>query len=218
MMIVILGAVSACIFFALEINERKSDAASLLKATSNSHNDVQELNASINSITQLNHTVHFALTSIQSLNNSFNQRASQNQLSTDNTIQQLNNVILQIIQSIAVLSCAALPPSSSSGYYWVKSSNDTAVRVYCDMTKVCGNITGGWMRVAELNMSNSDQQCPSELIEHNNSDIRTCTRPTVQTTQTSLFSPSNGLSYSKVCGSVITYQYGYINPFHLEAV
>lgn len=74
------------------------------------------------------------------------------------------------------------------------------------------------MRVAELNMSNSDQQCPSELIEHNNSDIRTCTRPTVQTTQTSLFFPSNGLSYSKVCGLVIAYQYGYINPFHLEAV
>ena len=37
-------------------------------------------------------------------------------------------------------SCAALSPSSPSGYYWVNASKGSAVRVYCDMTRSCGNV------------------------------------------------------------------------------
>ena len=44
-------------------------------------------------------------------------------------------------------SCRDLLPYSPSGYYWVRASNGSVVRVYCDMTLLCGNITGGWMRV-----------------------------------------------------------------------
>ena len=46
-------------------------------------------------------------------------------------------------------SCSALPTSCSSGYYWVRSHNGTAVQVYCNTDRVCGcNSTGGWTRVA----------------------------------------------------------------------
>jgi len=51
-----------------------------------------------------------------------------------------------------------LHPGLSSGYYWVRSHNGTAVQVYCDMDRVCGcNSTGGFTRVANLNMSNPAQ-------------------------------------------------------------
>ena len=45
------------------------------------------------------------------------------------------------------------------------------MRVYCDMTLLCGNITGGWMRVAELNMTDTSQQCPGELMEMKDNNI-----------------------------------------------
>ena len=73
-----------------------------------------------------------------------------------------------------VRSCAFLPLSSPSGYYWVRASNDSAVRVYCDMTRSCGGVTGGWMRVAELDMTNSSHQCPSGLRQRNDPTVHTC--------------------------------------------
>ena len=51
-------------------------------------------------------------------------------------------------------SCQAIhmfQPSFTSGYYWVRSSNGSSVRVYCDMTMSCGTVTGGLTRVAILN-------------------------------------------------------------------
>ena len=71
-----------------------------------------------------------------------------------------------------VPTCAALPSSSPSGYYSVRTSNGSAVRVYCDMTRSCGNgVTGGWMRVVELDMTNNSHQCPSGLRQHTESSI-----------------------------------------------
>ena len=57
-------------------------------------------------------------------------------------------------------SCQAIhifQPSSTSGYYWVSSSNGSSVRVYCDMTKSCGTLTGGLTRVALLNNETRSQ-------------------------------------------------------------
>ena len=51
-------------------------------------------------------------------------------------------------------------PSASSGYYWLRSANGSAVRVFCDMTLTCKGVGGGWMQVAKLNMTNSSHQCP----------------------------------------------------------
>ena len=69
-------------------------------------------------------------------------------------------------------SCAALPPCNPSGYYWVRASNGSAVRVYCDMTRSCGGVTGGWMRVAELDMTDRSQQCPSGLRQQTDGNKR----------------------------------------------
>ena len=52
------------------------------------------------------------------------------------------------------LQVSLINSSSLSGYYWVKASNSSAVHVYCDMTRSCGGVTGGWTRVAYLQFEN----------------------------------------------------------------
>ncbi len=84
-----------------------------------------------------------------SMNSSQVEEILQNIAALQTQIQQFFDVLGRPGQypTFPASSCAALPPSSPSGYYWVRASNGSAVRVYCDMTFTCGNITGGWMRV-----------------------------------------------------------------------
>ena len=105
-------------------------------------------------------------------------------------------------------SCSGIPTSCSSGYYWIRSSNGTAVQVYCDMNRVCGcNSTGGWTRVANLNMSDPSQQCPGEWIlnTYSSEPRRLCGR--AGSSCYSATYSTYGISYSHVCGRVIGYQY-----------
>ena len=67
-------------------------------------------------------------------------------------------------------------PNSPSGYYWLRASNGSAVRMFCDMTRTCGGVTGGWMKVADLDMTNIAHQCPSSLSAHIQSGKRLCAR------------------------------------------
>ena len=55
--------------------------------------------------------------------------------------------------------------SFSSGYYWIASADGNATKVHCSMNRVCGGVSGGWIRVAELDMRNSDSQCPMQWTE-----------------------------------------------------
>ena len=97
---------------------------------------------------------------------------------------QLNDRLISLDSNLSIImgrlpsrpsaSCNTLPPSSPSGYYWVRASTGSAVRVYCDMTRSCGNVTGGWMRVAYLDMTDSSQQCPSALRQRMDNTTHTC--------------------------------------------
>ena len=106
-------------------------------------------------------------------------------------------------------SCSDLPPSCPSGYYLTR--NSSAVRVYCDMTLSCGGVTGGWMRVAELNMTDTSQQCPSNLRERNETGIRQCRIGGNQCF--SVYYSTADVSYSRVCGRITAYQVGSTNAF-----
>ena len=46
-----------------------------------------------------------------------------------------------------------------SGYYWINNT-ETILKVYCDMELTCGGITGGWMRIADIDTTRGDD-CPS---------------------------------------------------------
>ena len=56
----------------------------------------------------------------------------------------------------ACATLVGLSPSSPSGYYWVRAFNGSAARMYCDMTRSCGRVTGGWMRVAGHDCGNRE--------------------------------------------------------------
>ena len=79
----------------------------------------------------------------------------------------------------------------------------------------CGG-TGGWRRVAYLNMTDPNTYCPSgwQLTSHSK---RTCGRVSggYGLSCDSVFFPVSGGDYSSVCGSIIAYQYGQIDGFEL---
>ena len=130
-------------------------------------------------------------------------------------ISRLNFEILELRAAVNcppfISSCIGLAPSCPSDYYWVRASNGSAVRVYCDMTLSCGNITGGWMRVAELNMTDTSQQCPSSLVERNETGLRQCQAAGVGCVSVN-YSIAN-IGYSSVCGRITAYQVGSTNAF-----
>jgi flagellar biosynthesis chaperone FliJ len=195
-----------------QINGSLSSVEENLKmASSLQSEDAEELGASVQDISD--HLVS------QIVSNLSEQLATSIENITEQLAQQsseflaFRETLSGLHQSHPASSCAALRPSSLSGYYWVRASNGSAVRVYCDMTRLCGNITGGWMRVAELDMTNSSHQCPSGLRQHNYPGARTCVRSTSVRGCSSVTISSATVEYSRVCGKIIAYQVGTPEPF-----
>ena len=132
------------------------------------------------------------------------------------SFQQLLSTLDSLGQpSSPAASCAALLkffPSSSSGHYWVRSSNGSAVHVYCDMTRSCGNITGGWTRVGSINITENDTQCPGNLLKHE--DSNTCGVAFSLPNCSSVNFSVNSIRYSKVCGKIKAFPIGSLEAFH----
>ncbi len=97
-------------------------------------------------------------------------------------------------------------PQSVSGHYWLQTCRlSPPVQVYCDWEKVLDNSTG-WMRVANLNMTDPHQQCPTGF-NFISSPKRMCGRSTSGGGCNSVTVETLGVQYQKVCGRVIGYQY-----------
>ena len=76
------------------------------------------------------------------------------------------------------------------------------------MDTLCGT-GGGWTRLAYLDMSDATQSCPSGFRLYQSGGVRACGRPVTNSGScVSVQFPSNGISYSQVCGRVVGYQYG----------
>ena len=88
-------------------------------------------------------------------------------------------------------------PSSLSGYYWVTSSNGSSVHVYCEMTKSCGNITGGLTRVALLNNETRPRLCSVDFTIIENSR---CIRNNPGCSCIAF--PLMNMAYSHICGTL----------------
>ena len=71
---------------------------------------------------------------------------------------------------------------------------------------------GEWTRIAHLNMSNPDQQCPSNWALQTDS-VRGCGRTSDGRACDSAFFPSNGTTYSHICGKVNAFQRGITTSF-----
>ena len=98
-------------------------------------------------------------------------------------------------------------PNSPSGMYLLETANNGTINTYCNMEELCGS-GGGWTRLAYLDMSDSTVNCPSGFRLYQSGSVRACGRPVTSSGScVSVQFPSNGMSYSQVCGRVTGYQY-----------
>ena len=102
-------------------------------------------------------------------------------------------------------------PSSPPGYYQLRAPNGTITTEYCPMEcKKCLAIksTGGWRRVAYLNMTDPTHQCPSGFRLF--TEPRRCSPGTSDSFVgcASVTYPVHGIQYQRVCGKVIAIQKG----------
>ena len=93
-------------------------------------------------------------------------------------------------------------PNSPSGYYWRDSSPPELM--YCAMNLIrCGSTTGGWTRVAHIDMTRPEGTCPSPLVTI--ASPRSCS-PTSEAGCSSVYFSTFGVPYTEVCGRAIGYQ------------
>ncbi len=120
-------------------------------------------------------------------------------------------------------SCSELPQDRPSGEYWIAiNTTSSPVQVYCDMNRTsCScNTAGGWTRVANLDMTDPNQNCPAgfNLTTRTEPPLRTCGRTgELRTGCMSFAIQTHGVEYSHVCGRIISYQNGRPDafaPFH----
>ena len=150
-------------------------------------------------------------------------------IKTFNNTQNLNSEISQFINgyknTLSSFEKVNLPPSCAdllridssapSGLYWIRSSSGMGVQVYCDMTMTCGDITGGWMRVASIVAGEDRNSCPCGLKW---SELDTgyyfCI---TDTTERRVIFQVNNTRYSRVCASVTAYQNGSGISLHVNS-
>ena len=114
-------------------------------------------------------------------------------------------------------SCTELAqrkPDIPSGNYWILNSTQSPVQVFCEMGDVFPsslNVTGGWVRVANLNMTDPNQQCPENLQLSFTSPIRLCGRRTGGCNSVTF--TTYGVRYQRVCGRVRGYQFKTTDAF-----
>ena len=139
----------------------------------------------------------------------------------------INYILCPTIPSTSYMvfsSCSQLHElysTAPSGYYNITLSNSSQVEVYCDMEGSHCDGEGGWRRVAFVNMSEPGSSCPPELVQYD-SIFNTSMCWTAIASEKynyyegckSTFFVTYGLNYTKVCGRVRGYQYGYPIGFH----
>ena len=159
-----------------------------------------------------NTTSRSAGTILQLLNTSLIKDISIPTAATVNDILLVVNELLELqngsslFNSIRPVSCKdikAVQPNSPTGYYRVNIRN-----IYCNMERLCST-EGGWTRLAYLDMSDNTLNCPSGLQAWFTGGIRVCRRQGNNYVGCrSIKFPTNGISYTQICGRVIGYQKG----------
>ena len=133
----------------------------------------------------------------------------------------LNNIsrISEMLNNLLIFSSCtdALQklPFSTSGYQLIWHNAGSLALVYCDMTLSCGGVTGGWRRMAYINTAISGTHCPSELT--NRIDPSSCIKSGSAPGCSSVKYPSNGISYSRICGRINGRQAGVPDAFRSDA-
>ena len=136
---------------------------------------------------------------------------------------QINNFTMKIIADIMVLhsfnSCADLGNLSllfHSGIYRVRSYNCSFIHKYCSINTAfsCSGVSGNWRRIAYLNTNENLMLCPPNFeVRDPISNPPLCRRINDNKGCNSVTYPSNGMSYSQVCGTVRVHPEGALDGF-----
>ena len=121
---------------------------------------------------------------------------------------------LGMVQSNPGLSCNDIYQINKgsrgmSDNYWINTTMGVH-QVYCDMELECGGHKGGWMRIADLDISRGDD-CPTGWTKTTtandgmNPATDVCRSPNDNAGCHSTSFTVNGTSYHKVCGKVRGY-------------
>ena len=196
-----------------------SDTSNTDTTTSNSNTAILEelLNATFNATSQeiekINQKMDGLIASLSRIKDTTTTNAG-----AINDILLLVEDLLMLHNDSSSFSFSPLPtscqeikdkqPNSPSGVYLLVSANDETKYVYCNMEELCDS-GGGWTRLAYLDMTDSTENCPSGFKLYQSGGVKSCGRASSSGGScTSVQFPSNGISYSQVCGRVVGYQYG----------
>ena len=142
------------------------------------------------------------------LNESTISTAIQNLLNRSNSLAS--------IPKVSAVSCKKIAEQIStyeSGYYWIQGTLGV-VKVYCEMgTNNTFGQSGGWMRIANVDMRNNQSQCPPGLVYNVTEGRRLCRKPSLDPGCYSTTFSTQGVQYRNVCGKVVGYQYFKTNGF-----
>ena len=114
-------------------------------------------------------------------------------------------------------SCEEIPSASQPGEFWITDNdNQSPTRVYCDTSVSCGDNTREWTRVAYIDMTDPNQQCPNgfTLITRTEAPLRTCSRAGSTGGCLSTTFPVNGIEYSQVYGRIKAYGHNTPDGFY----
>ena len=201
------------------VNSLRYDLELLQNKTYNNSYQVSSFNLfelvnRLNKTTTLNHESSLSLIAVLNDNlfelvNKLNMSTILNYGLLKNRIDIIENATFGRSRCAPAPSCQAIrmfQPSFTSGYYWVVSSNGSSVHAYCDMTKSCGNVTGGLTRVAMLNNENRRQLCTDNFMTAN--ENTRCIRSTPMAGCSSIVFPVMNIPYSHICGTVQAFWFG----------
>ena len=101
---------------------------------------------------------------------------------------------------------------AQSEYYWINNTdNILIIKVYCDMELTCGGITGGWMRIANIDTTQGDACLSgwSKITQprplcRGSGDAAGCN---------SAYFSNNKAEYNSICGKLRGYQKGSSGAF-----
>ena len=127
-------------------------------------------------------------------------------------------MIVSVVLCIAVASIAisvvvlvlslwsAFTPSHAASIQTV-SDNLQTLTDFLSLRPISACGPGNWRRVAYINMTDSSQQCPSAWREYS-TPVRSCGRPVTSSASCpSTIFETYGLTYNRVCGRAIGYQF-----------
>ena len=184
-----------------DTNQDKPLLNELINTTRNNGKDIQEIKQKMDGIiSSLSHIKKTATSNAGAINDIL--------LLVEDLIMLHNDSSSSSFSPIPT-SCQEIKnkqPNSPSGVYLL-ATNDGTKYTYCNMEELCGS-GGGWTRLAYLDMSDATVNCPSGFRLYQSGGVRACGRATSSVGScVSVQFPSNGISYSQVCGRVVGYQF-----------